>query len=160
MERLVFVVILLLSGNCLADSFLSGGVGVFNSAKDGYSQVKWLNMGYRQPLVLGLTEQVEFGGWLDRGRYGLKSGGYGAYLIGVETNADVMMRAMVGPAVITTPDSNLGGYFPQFTEEVFLGLSGSSGNKVGIKYKHISSAGLVSPNMGRDFAGVEMSIPW
>lgn len=143
-----------------ADSYMSGMVGVFNTGKHSYSESKFLNAGYRQSWFLGLTYQLEIGGWTDVAGGGRKGSLYGAGLVGVETDGVVMGRAMAGPALLSQTDTYLGGKFPQFTEEVFFGVSGKNRNEVGFKYKHISSGGLYQPNMGRDYFGIEMSVPW
>jgi hypothetical protein len=54
----------------------------------------------------------------------------------------------------------LGGAFPQFHGELYGGLRDSQGNGIGIKYNHFSSAGLVTPNQGRDFVLLELSVKY
>jgi hypothetical protein len=134
-------------------------IGVFNSAKNSKSEVKSTGIGYRDDLGFGLKYGIELGGWIDIAGQGRSSSGYGSYQIGLEAGDSTLARVMVGPAFITTPDSYLGGYF-QMTEDFFLGIKGKNGNIIGVKYKHFSSGGLEQPNVGRDLAGVEASIPF
>ncbi len=131
--------------------------GVFNSGKQSLAEVKFVNIGHREPLFLGLTQQYEAGGWSDSAGNGRHGSIYGAYLVGVEAGANAIARAMAGPAIIATPDSYLGGPIA-FSEEFFVGFKSNSGNVVGVMYKHISNAGLYTQNMGRDFAGVQAGI--
>lgn len=142
-----------------ADDYMTAAVGIANSGKDSHAETKFLNMGHRDYLGLGITHQYELGGWVDIAGRGRSSSGYAAYQLGVETDGSVFARVMAGPAVITTPDAYLGGYLA-FTEDFYFGLRGSNNNTVGILYKHISNAGLFQPNVGRDIAGVQISIPF
>lgn len=142
-----------------ADDYATAAIGIANSGKDSHAETKFVNAGHRDNLFLGLSYQFEVGGWVDIRGNGRKSSGYGAYQIGVETDGPTFARVMTGPALITTPDVYLGGAF-QFTEDFFLGLRGDNRNTVGLLYKHISSAGIEQPNVGRDLAGVQVSIPF
>lgn len=142
-----------------ADDYATAAIGVFNSGKDSHAECKFVNVGHREDIGFGLTEQYEVGGWTDSAGNGRSGSAYTAYQLGVQTDGPVYARVMTGPALITSPDSYLGGVF-QFTEDFYIGLKGSNGNTVGIKYKHISSAGLEQPNVGRDFAGFEVGIPF
>ncbi len=141
-----------------ADEVYTGAmVGVFNSGKKSLSETKFVNLGVRQDIIPGLVQQFEGGGWVDIAGDGRKDSLYGAYQLGVEASHIVTARVMAGPAIVTTPDAMLGGPFA-FTEDFFLGIRGDEGATVGLKYKHISNAGLEPPNVGRDFMGVEAAI--
>ena len=142
-----------------ADEYMTAAVGVANSGKTSHAETKFANVGYRSYLGLGLSYQAEVGGWVDIAGEGRKSSGYGAYQLGVETDGPTFARVMAGPALISTPDSYLGGLL-QFSEDFYIGLRGKNGNTVGILYKHISSAGIEQPNEGRDLAGFQVSIPF
>jgi hypothetical protein len=133
-------------------------LGVANSAKASHSETKLISVGNRSKLGLGLIQQYELGAWADRAGYGRKSSAYTAYQVGVEAGESFIGRFMAGPALISTPDSYLGGYF-QFSEDLFFGIKGENGNTIGVIYKHFSSAGLETPNVGRDFLGISISIP-
>lgn len=157
---LTLIFLLLIPSLSKADSYASFMLGEFHSADKSPVEVKFVNIGIRKPLALGLTQQMEVGGWTDSGGNGRKGSAYGAYQVGVEVDSFILARFMAGPAFISTPDTYLGASFPQFTEELFLGLCGKNNNTVGLKYKHVSSAGLIMPNMGRDMIGIEASLPW
>lgn len=139
--------------------YATAAVGVFNSGKQSTAESKYLGLGYRDALGYGLTYQYEVGGWTDIAKHGRKGSAYGTAQIGVEADAGITIRAMVGPALISTPDAYLGGTF-QFNEDFYAGIRGANGNTAGFKYKHISNAGIMQPNVGRDFAGLEVGIPF
>lgn len=140
-----------------ADDYASFMAGVFMSGEESLAETKFVNIGHRDDLAIGLSYQYEFGGWVDVAGKGRRSSAYVAYQVGVEAGESTLARVMVGPALITHPDVYLGGPF-EFTEDFFLGLRGKNGNIVGVKYKHFSSGGLYQPNVGRDLLGVEASI--
>lgn len=153
------VVCVLLDDIVHADDYGSAMVGVFSSGKSNLAECKLVNFGHRERLPLGLSYQYEGGGWTDVAGNGRKGSLYGAAQLGVQADSTLTARFMAGPALISSPDAYLGGVF-QFTEDFFLGIHGDNGNIVGVKYKHISSAGIEQPNVGRDFAGIEVSIPF
>lgn len=157
--RYITLLLLLITSLAEADDYATVSLGVFNSAKQSHAESKFINVGHRENTILGLTYQYEAGGWTDVAGGGRGGSGYGAVQAGVQTNGPIYARVMTGPALITSPDSYLGGYL-NFTEDFYIGLKGPNGNTVGVKYKHISNAGITQPNVGRDFAGVEVSIPW
>ncbi len=137
--------------------YLTGAVGVFNSGKSSLSETKYANLGYRTSL--GLFKQgFELGGWVDRVP-GRSDSAYCAYQLGWEvvTNGGFIGRVMTGPAVITTPDEYLGGRF-QLKDDIYLGIKDDSGRTFGVKYNHLSSAGIYPINIGRDFFGLEIGL--
>lgn len=137
------------------DVYLTGALGVFNSGKSSLSETKFANVGYR--IDLGwFKQQVELGGWIDRvpGRSG---SAYGAYQVGWEVDNGLIARVMTGPAFITTPDDYLGGRL-EFKEDLYLGCKDVEGRTFGVKYNHLSSAGIYAPNIGRDFFGLEIGV--
>jgi hypothetical protein len=60
-----------------------------------------------------------------------------------------------GPTLITSPDIYLGGPL-QFNESIYLGIKDKREESIGFAYNHFSSAGIEMPNIGRDFAGLEI----
>lgn len=157
----VCTVLLVLTDESQAEGYAEAAIGVFNSAKHSPIETKFGQMGYRAYSQWGGFIEGEFGGWAHQaGTTGQRSSGYLATLVGVEAEHGVDLRLAVGPAIVTNPDIYLGGNFPQFTEDFFVGVRGRTGTSLGAKYKHFSSAGLVMPNIGRDFLGVEVSLPF
>lgn len=155
--------LLLLSNVCLADeAFVGYGVGVFNDANDFVGQNKYAELGYRHFLYKGLYWQGKGGFWgegsPDQTR---KSGFWASTGPGLELDLQPFeMRSGAGIAAISSPDSQLGGYFPQFNEEIYAGLRDKRGDGIGFQYEHISCASFCSPNMGRDFVTVQLSLKW
>lgn len=154
MLKYLVVLLLFISGSAYADPYASFLLGVFNS-----TGAKFLQVGYRGPIGLGFDYQTELGLWVDPQGNGRVSSGYIATQIGLQAGDLVKVHVFVGPCLITSPDLYLGGVF-QFTEDFFIGLSGKNSNTIGVKYKHFSSAGIEMPNLGRDFVGIEVSIPF
>ncbi len=160
--RLVFLTTCLmlmawLAANVWADVYIDGSLGLFANGKPGPANVKYGEIGNRDYLPFGFYTQYNAGGWVqtDRGD-GRKSSGFVSGQIGVEAERGVVLRLATGPAIISTPDSYLGGVF-QFKDELFIGLKGYNDNTLGFRYTHFSSAGLEMPNQGREFGGIELT---
>jgi hypothetical protein len=154
----------LLSAAARADgvdgTYLKYGIGIFHSADYGTAETKTFALGYKDGLVGPLVQQREVGLWVDPAGHGRSSSGYANYSVGAEaTPGYLVASAMWGVAAITTPDSMLGGWF-QFKNDTFLGVKDDRGNTFGLNYTHVSSAGIESPNMGRDMLSVKVGIPW
>lgn len=139
-----------------AEDYGSAMLGVFHGAEKHPSEIKFMNIGHRDSFQ-GLVAQYEIGGWVDSAGNGRKSSPYAAYQIGLQAVNQVVGRFMMGPAIVGITDNRLGAVFPQFTTDLYFGIEGEHGVNIGFKYKHISSAGLSSPNVGRDFMGIELS---
>jgi len=154
---ILFTLLLIFDKGADADEmYLTGALGVFNSGKSSLSETKFANVGYRSPLGM-FTQQVEIGGWIDRFGQGRADSAYTAYQVGWQVDAPLIARIMTGPCMITTPDVYLGGRL-NFKEDLYVGEEDSQGRTIGIKYNHISSAGIYTPNIGRDALGVEIGI--
>lgn len=163
MKRTACIIAMVLSQPCLADeSFVSFGIGAFNSAKQSHAETKVANLGYRSEIYDGIFWQWKAGFWGDgSGDSTRKSSFYVSTGPGMLIDLKpVEIRAAWGIGGISTTDSYLGGRFPQFNGEIYIGLRDHRGNGIGVKYEHISSAGLVQPNGGRDFTIVELSQGW
>ena len=161
-HNLLFLLIFLSVPALAGEGFMGFGLGLFNSAKDGPGEVKTYQIGYRGNMGHGYYWQTKLGFWgQGENQYGMKSGGYGSTGPGIKVDlSPVELHAGYGIGAITTPDQYLGGVFPQFNGEFGIGLRDKSGNGIGIKYEHISSAGLCMPNMGRDFIVLEIGTKW
>lgn len=75
----------------------------------------------------------------------------------VETASGIYARVSGGPAYVSKTDDRLGGRF-QILTKVGLGLHSDLG-RLGVVYQHLSNGGLTDLNYGRDYVGVEISIP-
>lgn len=116
-----------------------------------------------QETIFGpLIRQYEFGGWFDgSGVPGHKSSLLVSPSIGFNVNGgNLFAQALVGPALISSPDTALGGPF-QFNNDFSFGVRDPDTKAtIGLDYKHVSSAGLELPNRGRDFIMFKISLPW
>lgn len=131
------------------------------SARNGISSQKGLSWGY-QDEILFLDKKWEVGFWSDQSGYpGAKSSAFGSYSLGVEpTYGGLYVSFFQGIALITHPDTVLGGPI-QFVEDIGLGIRDKKrGTSFGLQYKHVSSAGIFKPNRGRDTFGIQVRIPW
>lgn len=127
------------------------GVGTLLPDQSSMS-VKAFSISSQDYLGWGVTEQVELGVFSDIYGEGRESAGFGFYSLGATVDAEPFrLQALWGVGGITNPDNRLGGLL-QFTYDMGLSLYNSHSNEsIGVGYKHISSAGLSSPNRGRDF---------
>lgn len=77
-------------------------------------------------------------------------------LFGVEPKSDhFYMSYKLGPALITNPDAMLGSNI-QCGHEFGLGMRDARDVRIGLVIKHFSNAGIVRPNLGRDFVGLRI----
>jgi hypothetical protein len=161
--RIITILAIFISTIALAGDdqmFLDGGVGVFNSGKKSLSETKFVSIGNQEDLWGPFKDRVSLGGWLDNAGGGRSSSALVAGQLGFEVNSNGLVGSLFsGPALISTPDVLLGGHF-QFQDNINLGIQDKSGNYIGVEYKHLSSAGLEMPNIGRDSIGLELRMPW
>lgn len=146
------------AANAEAGSFGRYGVGAFNSAEHSKAETKVFSLGYEDEVIGPMIKQVEAGLWVDATGNGRRSSGFASYSIGVECSpGSLVLRTLWGVGAITSPDAFLGGWF-QFNQDLLLGFKDSRGTVFGLNYKHLSSAGIYSPNKGRDFLVVQAEI--
>lgn len=144
------------------EMFFGYGLGVFNSAKNSPVEVKVSNVGYRLGMSKGFYWQLKGGYWGEgSGDHSRSSSFYVSTGPGLLVDLrPIELRSGWSVATISRPDAYLGGRFPQFNGEIYGGLRDKNDNGIGLKYEHISSAGLVVPNEGRDFVLLEISWRW
>jgi hypothetical protein len=139
------------------DTFVEAGVGIFSSGVNTLAETKLLMVG-RQTEVWGpFVNRYGVGGWTDCAGNGRSDSAFFSDQIGFEvvTGTGTYASVYSGPTAITATDAYLGGHF-QFQEDVHLGIQDQQSNSIGVMYKHFSSAGIYTPNIGRDFMGVEI----
>lgn len=130
---------------------VDGGLGVSNSAPS----MKMLTVSLQEDAWGPLKQKFSVGGWLDSSTTN-KSSALVSSQLGFEVNSnDIIGGVFSGPCILTSTDSLLGGYF-QFMSDLHLGIQDRDNNYFGVFYRHISSAGLESPNIGRDVVGIEI----
>jgi len=166
-SKLMCIAALFLSPTVYADSYARYGVGLSKSAKNSFSETKTLGFGYTNKMfelrqLSFLAYQYEGGFWVDSQRQeGRKDSLYGSASLGLDILADSFrVTSMHGIGLISSPDTYLGSH-GQFFHDVCLGLQDDV-NKANISlcYKHISNAGIVPPNIGRDFMSIKLGIHW
>lgn len=161
MKKLLLILSFLITCSAFADTVVKYGSNVCNeNEKLGSTKTIFIA---DQTMIFGpFVRQYELGGWVDNsGIEGRRSSLLGGASLGVNVNAEIFFaQALVGPSLISHTDSNLGGHF-QFNNDIALGFRDPDTKAtVGLSYKHVSSAGLASPNKGRDFIMFRVSIPW
>ena len=130
---------------------LEAGVGMNEIGKVNDSS-KYLAIAMSQSATL-FELQPEIGVWFDN-RKGCTNSAFITYMAGIEPRAKgYYVRYLLGPAYITNTDNRLGSNF-QFTHELGVGVKDSRGVRLGIVYRHFSNAGLIQPNEGKDFCGL------
>lgn len=154
----MIILILLVSIKSYAQDdqyILDGGVGVFHSAAKGLSETKMLSLGMQEDIWGPLKQRGTIGGWLDNYSHGRKDSGFVSGQLGFEVNNNGWVAGVFsGPSLISSPDALLGGVL-QFMDDFHFGLQDRDSNYVGVFYRHFSSAGIETPNIGRDLIGVE-----
>lgn len=131
----------------------------FVSAAEDRIANKGLSVGYQSEHGW-LQTKLEGGFWADT-RPGTRSSAFGFAGIGVEPQSGpIYLNFFQSIGGITHTDNQLGGNF-QFMEEFGIGFRDPVNlTAIGFFYRHISNAGLVQPNRGRDYLGIQIMIPW
>lgn len=157
MKKLFLGLMLLMSSYAEADSLNFGyGVGVANSASSYIGEVKTITLGINREIWNGIFYQTDVGIWADS-QAGRSSSGFGNFSLGLEVNPGYfVIRSSWGLAVVTHTDFYLGGNFPNFKQDLFIGVRDHKDNTIGINYSHLSSAGIHLPNVGRDFITIQL----
>jgi hypothetical protein len=143
-------------GVLAADWGLHFGPSIQNGTTDGSSKIFGLR---REEYVWeGIHTGFEGGGYVDNGGNGRKSAGLFKAQLGIKPGQKegVFGKAFIGPCLMTTRDTVLGG-FGQFCTDVGFGMRDTD-SFMSIGYNHISSAGLAMPNKGRDYLVFEAGI--
>lgn len=153
-------ILLISSKICRAEIFSRYGIGVYNSAKYNRAEVKVISLGYQKDSKI-LLYQIEGGYWSDSIISDNRKGSFfGNLSSGIRvTPNSFYVESLWGISLISTLDSMLGGHF-QFNQDLGLGVLDKKGKSIGVNYKHMSSAGLYRPNLGRDFFTIKVVIPW
>lgn len=142
-------------------SYFKYGVGILDPEIEHWNNIKLFELGYQDDLVSVLDYQMSAGVWVDQVPYlGRKSSGYLSWSPGISVTGDwYYLKGFWGVAILSHKDEILGGHF-QFKNDLEVGLKDKRGVKIGGCYTHVSSAGIFSPNIGRDFGTVKLQIPF
>lgn len=75
----------------------------------------------------------------------------------VQLDSGLFFEAFLGPGFVHSTDAHSSSHI-EIMHDINAGFM-KDGFGIGLGYKHISNAGLVPPNLGRDFAGMRFVIP-
>jgi len=142
--------------NAYDEVFIKYNVNVANGS---VADAKALGFGYVTDLSV-FKVKYEAGHIFDH-RRGAKDSYFGFVGLGIQPEfGPVFINFFQNIGGITTIDKYLGGHF-QFNEELGLGVKDQR-TKVAMSlfYSHISNAGIRQPNMGKDFGGLKITLPW
>lgn len=148
MKNLLLVLGIVMSTDVVADTFnLKYGLGALHGKQSAMA-----SFGYQRQIHKSLAHQIEGGLWVDRFR---SNSGFASYALGMHLERGFMYgETMHGVGFITHKDSLLGGKF-QFFHDLGIGVLSKDGSTFGIQLKHVSSAGIHKPNIGRNFFAIK-----
>ncbi len=156
----IFIVVMVLGFIYLlvgrSDAAVYGEWGITHADKNAKcdSDVKFVEFGHtRSYHTFEFTQGV--GGWADATHApGTRGSLYVHTSLGLEPHLNgFYLNYQLGPAYITSPDSNLASNF-QVHHELGFGLHDVRGVRIGVVLKHFSNGGMVLPNKGRNFVGL------
>lgn len=150
----ILTILSIISLNSKADEFIiKYGPGYLHS-----NNAELTSLGYQNKLHNAIYQKIEGGAWVDNAS-GMSNSLYISYSLGLRVDSGkAFAEWFFGPTLISSPDNNLGGTF-QFNHDLFFGLRDKQGYSVGLGIKHISSAGIEIPNLGRDFILIRIGVP-
>jgi len=157
---LLLCVILSVSSSAAAarDFSLRYGVKSDDSTLDAFPSTKYLSLGIRDDISL-FVYQYEVGTIIDTNP-GRSTSAFGIASIGLETKTEnIFGFYLLGAGLFSSPDSLLSSVF-EFSHDLGIGFKDKRGVGVDLAYRHISNAGLVPPNPGRNFLIMRLSVPW
>ena len=154
-KYIVFICLNVFCSFSLADEVTFDlGLGTLNTT----STMKFMSLGVQEDLWTILKQRGSLGGWVDQS-LGNASSGFMAAQLGVEiVNNGWVGSAFFGPGAISQSDQLLGGWF-QFMSSIEFGFRDINGNYIGTMFRHFSSAGIETPNIGRNVLGLELKFP-
>lgn len=160
MKTLLLALSLFIYSAALADTVIKFGGNTCNQDECSWNSPA-IFIAEQERVIGPLATQWELGGWMDRsGVPGRQSSLLGGASIGFHINSEYLFaQTFVGPALISNPDSNLGGYL-QINNDISAGIRDPDiGCAIGVAYKRVSSLGMSSPNIGRDMIMVQLALP-
>lgn len=151
-KYIVFICLNVFCSLSLADEVTFDlGLGALNTT----STMKFVSLGVQEDLWTIVKQRATVGGWIDQSP-GNASSGFIAGQLGVEiVNSGWVGSTFFGPGAISQSDNLLGGWF-QFMSSLEFGLRDINGNYIGAMFRHFSSAGVETPNLGRNVLGLEL----
>lgn len=155
---LLLSLVSMLSYGIEREYYVKYGIGITPEAKLNVG-IKTAAFGLQTNISRNIIQQVEAGFYTDsRARGSTKGSPFAFYGLGIEAMTSTFFAQVVWSlGGILNPDAVLGGHF-QFAHDFVLGIKGPTGGFIALDYKHISSAGIHQPNMGRDFIAVKTGV--
>lgn len=136
------------------------GLGQFGSKGSSLSQDKFAKVGIQEEIWNSFQQRLNVGGWLDSRGPNYSNSLFMGYQIGFQVTNSVLEGSIwTGPTLLTATDQTLGGIF-QLNETIFFGVVGKDKNSIGFAYNHFSSGSIESPNLGRDYIGIQIKCPF
>lgn len=163
MKHKILLLLLLMSSLAWADQdqiVTDVGLGAFSTKGPSLSQVKFAKIGWEEDLWGPFKQKFNTGAWLDSRGPQYSNSAFLGFQLGFEVSNDIFQGSIfTGPNVISNTDASLGGYL-EFNESAFFGIVDKDKDAIGIAWNHFSSAGLSSPNLGKDFIGLQIKCPF
>ena len=123
-----------------------------------FPSTKLFILGARDDLGL-FTQQLELG-FISDPNPGQTSSAFTIYSVGLETKTEPFFAYyLLGGGLFTGTDNKLSSFF-NFSHDMGIGFKDKRGVAVDLSYRHMSNAGLVPPNYGRNFIVLRLSLPW
>lgn len=159
--------ILLIANSAHGSAFGQWGIGSNPGPHESRSDQKWGEIGVtgeqgKLSYTAGIGYWNDTTGYVDRKQKNIyassaaRSSWFVEMLYGAEPHSKTFYGTYkLGPAIISHPDALLGSNI-QIAHELGFGIKDARGVRVGIVLKHFSNAGIVKPNLGRDFMGLRI----
>ena len=158
MKKILFSVALFVLGAAAARADVYGefGIGISHPARAVESGAKNVELGYTNGIHWGRF-QAGLGGWVDKsGHPGARNSAYTQFSMGLEPDLGKwFVNYFFGPSYVLRTDALLGSHW-QFFQEVGIGVKDYRGIRLGIVAKHLSNAGIIRPNKGRNFINLRV----
>lgn len=146
------------SAQAASEADLMLGVGMGKSVLDQQGNFERLGtLGVRYGSVWKIQAN---GGYWYAPALGDRSSLYGSLQGGVEVVGEggMFAQVMFGPGIIQHPDDKLAGHF-QFHLSTGAGIKSEQGYTLALVWNHLSNAGILQPNLGRDLLTLQVGIP-
>lgn len=155
----VFLITLLPIASVAGDLTLKYGSGIGVDAKGLSGNVFDVALTFSNPLGSTFAYKLEGGYNIDGQPKPMRSSfPFGSLSMGLPIDlSPIYINWFEGIGFIGKTDSLLGGHM-QFFHDLSVGVKDKQGRHFGIGLKHISSAGIYTPNKGRNYFNLEIGV--
>lgn len=116
------------------------------------------SVAYKVDVCPMLKNRTDIGYWSDSNKKDRRDSGFISNGFGIQPEyKDVNAELYSSIAYITHTDSRLSSKL-QFKHDIGIHYKVSTDYKVGVVYNHFSNSGIKSPNLGRDFISISISL--